>query len=62
VVGAPGTAQAKPLLLVDPNWILIDQLPGSMHHPFGCCFSPADVISAKQESDCAFHWESTRGQ
>jgi len=25
----------KPLLLVDPNWTLIGQLPSSIHHPLG---------------------------
>ena len=37
--GTLGTAQAKPLLLVDPNSFLIDQLPSSTQHPLGCCIS-----------------------
>ena len=35
----PWNSTGKPLLLVDPNWFLIDQLPSSMHHPLGCCIS-----------------------
>jgi len=39
----------KPLLLVDPNWVLIDQLSGSMHHLLGCCISPTNALSAEPE-------------
>ena len=35
----PWNSTGKPLLLVDPNWTLIGQLPSSMHHPLGCCIS-----------------------
>ena len=28
--GSPWNSTGKPLLLLDPNWILIDQLPGSI--------------------------------
>jgi len=35
----PWNSTGKPLLLVDPNWFLIDQLPSSIHHPLGCCIS-----------------------
>ena len=31
--GSPWNSTGKPLLLVDPNWILIDQLPGSFTPP-----------------------------
>jgi len=35
----PWNSTGKPLLLVDPNWPLIGQLPSSTHHPLGCCVS-----------------------
>jgi len=35
----PWNSTGKPLLLVDPNWFLIDQLSSSIHHPLGCCIS-----------------------
>jgi len=46
--GSPWKSTGKPLLLVDPNRTLIDQLPGPTHHPLGCFVSPVDVLSAEQ--------------
>jgi len=34
----------KPLLLVDPNWTLIGQLPSSIQHPLGCCIPTVDTL------------------
>jgi len=31
----PWNSTGKPLLLADPNWTSIGQLPSSMHHPLG---------------------------
>jgi len=45
----PWNSTGKPLLLVDPNWTLIGQLPSSMHHPLGCCTLSMDGLSVEQE-------------
>jgi len=45
--GSPWNSAGKPLLLVDPNLIFIDQLTGSIHHLLGCCVSPVDVLSVE---------------
>ena len=41
--GSPWNSTGKPLLLVDPNWILIDQLPGSFT-PLWMPLSKASVL------------------
>jgi len=46
--GILGTAQAKPLLLVDPNRTSIGHLPSSIHHPLECCIFSMDGLSVKQ--------------
>ena len=45
----PWNSTGKPLLLVDPNWFLIDQLPSSTQCPLGCCILPMDGLSVEQE-------------
>jgi len=35
----PWNSTGKPLLLVDPDWFSIDQLPSSAQRPLGCCVS-----------------------
>jgi len=63
----PWNSTGKPLLLVDPNWTSIGQLPSSMHHPLGCCISPygcslsnASVLIEKRHK--CYPWQSTGGQ
>ena len=47
----PWNSTCKPLLLVDPNWTSIGQLPSSMPHPLGWGIFSMDGLSAKQ-----VHW------